>query len=370
LKEIVIVGGGLAGLTAAINLAKEGVPCKLIEKNAYPFHRVCGEYVSNEVLPFLKLVNLIPREFDKLPKIKRFQLSTCSGRATTLPLDLGGFGISRFALDHNFYLNAKALGVQFVLDTAVDKVSFLDEKFLITTKSQSLEADVVVGSYGKKSRLDVQLRRDFTFRSSPYVGVKYHVRTEFPDDMVALHNFSGGYCGVVRIENGLTNLCYLAHRSKLRSTGGIAELEGEIVQKNPLLGYIFRNSEFIFEKPIVINEISFETKPPVEEHILMSGDAAGMIAPLCGNGMAMAIQSGKLAAEAILKFCSNEFTRDQMENYYRKEWTKRFAMRLWFGRKLQGLFGSPGTSNLMMNAALYFKPLTSLLIKYSHGKPF
>jgi len=369
LKGIVIIGGGLAGLTTAINLAIHGVECTLIEKNRYPFHRVCGEYVSNEALPFLKSVNLLPGQFD-LPRIGRFQLSACSGRAVTLPLDLGGFGISRYSFDNHLYCVAKSLGVKFRLNTVAENVSFDSGKFHVRANGNSIEADIVVGSFGKKSRLDVVLRRKFTLQLSPYVAVKYHVRTDFPDDLVALHNFEGGYCGVVRIEDGITNLCYLVERRRLKDAGSIPALEDEMCRQNPLLKNIFSNCDFLFEKALVINEVSFATKTPVEGHMLMTGDAGGMIAPVCGNGMAMAVHSGKLASEAILSYCNGEISRAEMELRYRKQWRQHFTARLWFGRNVQRLFGKPRLSDLAVKTIQRIEPVGRLLIRYSHGRPF
>jgi 2-polyprenyl-6-methoxyphenol hydroxylase-like FAD-dependent oxidoreductase len=83
----VIIGGGIAGLISAIQLARSGIPCALIEKKFYPIHRVCGEYISNEAVPFLKRNGLYPAEFT-LPQIKRFQLSSVSGKQAVVPLDL------------------------------------------------------------------------------------------------------------------------------------------------------------------------------------------------------------------------------------------------------------------------------------------
>ena len=112
MKDITIIGGGLAGLTVAILLAENGVPCRLIEKRNYPFHRVCGEYISNEVKSFLDSRKLIPTELN-FPAITQFQLSSVKGRTATIPLDLGGFGISRYYFDHFLYEKAKSAGVEF-----------------------------------------------------------------------------------------------------------------------------------------------------------------------------------------------------------------------------------------------------------------
>jgi len=56
--DVIIVGGGLAGLTAAIHLSKAKHTVLVLEKNTYPHHKVCGEYVSNEILPYLEYLGI------------------------------------------------------------------------------------------------------------------------------------------------------------------------------------------------------------------------------------------------------------------------------------------------------------------------
>ena len=69
----------------------------------------------------------------------------------------------------------------------------------------------MIGAYGKRSSLDIKLNRQFIKRKSPYLAVKIHVKGDFPDDVVALHNFEGGYCGVSKVENDSINLCYITN---------------------------------------------------------------------------------------------------------------------------------------------------------------
>jgi menaquinone-9 beta-reductase len=370
MKKIVILGGGLAGLISSIKLISAGIPCKIIEKKTYPFHRVCGEYISNEAVPFLKALDLFPEEFTP-PILKRFQLSSVSGKSIILPLDMGGFGISRFSYDNFLYQKARALGVQFMLDTEVEHVDYKNGKFEIKASGQELEADIVIGSFGKRSKIDMQLKRSFVQKRSPYVGVKYHIRRDHPSDLIALHNFNGGYCGISNIEDGKTNLCYLTHRDLLRKHRDIETMQQTVMFQNPILKSIFTESEFLFPKPEVINEISFETKEPVEEHILMVGDAAGMITPLCGNGMAMAIHAAKLSSDLIIQ-CLKEksFNRDVLEKKYTQQWRTAFAARLWRGRQVQRLFGNKVASNLAIHLALFSNPIAKAIIKSTHGDPF
>lgn len=347
------------------------MPCLVIEKKKYPFHRVCGEYISNETVPFLKSQNLYPYELNPI-QISEFQLSSVTGKATQLPLDLGGFGISRFAFDDFLYEKAKAIGVKFLLETEVESVNYQAGSFNLKTSNSTLKAQIVVGSFGKRSKLDADLNRNFFRKKSPFVGVKYHIRMQHASNLIALHNFRGGYCGINNVEDGKTNLCYLTHRDNLKKFRGIKEMEEGVLYENPLLRKIFQESEFLYEKPETISEISFETKEPVWNHILMTGDAAGMITPLCGNGMAMAIHSAKILSTLIIKHLETKiFDRSLLETEYKKAWNTEFANRLWMGRLIQNrLFGSEWSSNVAVTLAVHSKFIARQIIKKTHGNPF
>lgn len=369
MKKIVIIGGGIAGLIASIVLSRQGIKCLVLEKRSYPLHRVCGEYISNEAVPFLNSLDLYPGQFNP-PQLKRFELSAISGKSKILPLDLGGFGISRFAFDHFLFGKARESGVEFRLNTSAESVEFLGQSFHVATASESFSADVVLGCFGKRSNLDTRLERPFMKKRSPYVGVKYHANLDFPDDVIALHNFPGGYCGVSHVENRRVNICYLVHREKLKASGSVSRLEQNVLSVNPLLREIFSSAIFLFDKPEVINEVSFEKKSPVENGILMLGDAAGMITPLCGNGMAMAIHSAKIAAEAVTLFALGKCSRWEMESSYSLAWNKQFSRRLFNGRWIQRLFGSERGSSLAINLALHLRPVAMEMIRSTHGKAF
>jgi flavin-dependent dehydrogenase len=179
----------------------------------------------------------------------------------------------------------------------------------------------------------------------------------------------GGYCGISKVENDTYNLCYLGRREELKTVGNIPEMEKEVLHKNPYLKEIFENSEFLFDKPEVINEISFEPKSLIENHMLMAGDTAGLITPLCGNGMAMAIHSAKLLSETITMHWPNEiFDRFALEYDYIEAWEKHFKRRLWVGRKSQNLFGTNFTSSLAVNMIKHTPALARKIISQTHGE--
>ncbi len=365
MSNIIIIGGGLAGLVSALLLRRAGRDVLLIERKAYPFHRVCGEYISNEVRPFMEREGFLPDL--SLPHIDQFALSSTSGKTSVTQLDMGGFGVSRYTLDNHLYELAKSEGVVFK-QAKVMNVSFKRNQFTVFTDAEQLQAGYVIGAFGKRSNLDQTLKRPFFFKRSPYIGVKYHAHTDHPVDQIALHNFPGGYCGISQVESGITNICYLGSRDDLRKYGNIPDMEANVLHQNPHLKRVFSSATFLWDKPEVINEISFEIKQPLDDHILMCGDAAGMITPLCGNGMAMAIHSAKLLADTIKEAQERKWSRDILEDAYALRWSMLFKQRLWFGRQVQRLFGQPTVSNIAVNLVNHVKPLSRAIIKRTHGE--
>ncbi|WP_187264004.1 NAD(P)/FAD-dependent oxidoreductase [Pontibacter beigongshangensis] len=370
MEDIVIIGGGLAGLISSIGLARQGLAVTLVEKKAYPFHRVCGEYVSNEVLPYLAALGADPAPLQPV-RISRFLLSSPSGRTLEANLDLGGWGLSRYTLDHFLYQVALQQGVRFHTRRQAEKVTFSHDAFTIQlADGLTLQAPVVLGAYGKRASLDRNLNRPFFRQRSPYIGVKYHVRLPLPKDQIALHNFKDGYAGISAVENDRYCFCYLTTRQNLRTHGTIPAMEKAVLHQNPHLRRIFQEAEFLYAQPEVINEVSFATKSCLEDHMLMCGDAAGMIAPLCGNGMAMAIHSGKLATEQVLTYFTNGRNREQLEQGYSKAWKNQFATRLQIGRAVQRLFGHPVLTELAVGALKQLPSAVQLLMRQTHGQPF
>ena len=366
--EVIVIGGGLAGLCNAIHLSKQGVRVLLIEKNEYPKHKVCGEYISNEVLPYLKYLEINPFDFGAV-KIDKFELSTTTNKTISANLPLGGFGISRYKLDFVLSEKAKRNNVS-ILKDSVTNVNFINDCFLIETKeNKQFSAKICIGSFGKRSLLDVKMERDFIQKKSPYLGVKIHAKGVFPDDLVALHNFKGGYCGVSKVENNTINLCYITSFLSFQKHNNIEDFQKNVVFKNSFLKEIFNNSTPVFEKPLSISQISFEIKKPVENHMIMCGDSAGMIHPLCGNGMSMAIQSAQIASKLVLNYLKGDIkTRKQLEKSYIRQWNKRFSLRLKAGRFIAMLFRNDKTASILLEGLKRIPILLPLIIKQTHGK--
>lgn len=366
--DVLIIGGGLAGLTCALHLQQSDCKVLLIEKYKYPHHKVCGEYISNEVLPYLKSLGVDPLSCGA-KRITNFEISSKNGNLLQTKLDLGGFGLSRYAFDAMLF-DAIKEQVTVVFDT-VDTITFQNDEFEVSTQNKDIfRAEFVVGAFGKRSNIDMNMERDFIKQGSPWLAVKAHYDYGFSDNTVALHNFEGGYCGLSKTETDAVNACYLTTYDSFKRFGSIQEFQDQVLSKNPYLNNFFRSAKPLFKKPLSISQISFEPKKPVENHICMIGDSAGLIHPLCGNGMAMAIHSAKIFSETFLKLYKNKnIKRRELEEQYEVEWEHTFSKRLKAGRKIQNILLRPMVTSIGFSAAKLFPGIVPNLIKKTHGKP-
>ena len=372
--DIAIIGGGLGGLALSILSARAGFKTILFEKEEYPFHRVCGEYISLESWNFLEELGL-PLSDMNLPQIKRVLVSAPNGNHLEQSLPLGGFGISRYNTDRQLSIIAKQSGVELLENTKVSDASYDGYRFWITAGTGRYFALHCCGAFGKRSNLDVKWKRKFTLRKpnklNNFIGVKYHVHYDIPADLISLHNFKDGYCGISKVEDNKCCLCYLTTAENLKQNGNsIKQMEKLILTKNPFLKKIFDSAYFVIQEPVVISQVSFDKKSLIEDHILMVGDAAGMITPLCGNGMSMALHGAKLAFECLAACLYQKIDRRQMETLYSNKWKSYFASRLRSGRWIQRFFGNPFLSNLLIRSLKPFPALSRWLIRQTHGEPF
>jgi menaquinone-9 beta-reductase len=371
--DCAIIGGGVAGLSLAILLAKDGKKVILFEKENYPFHKVCGEYISNESVKFINKLGVDLSNYN-LPRMDSLFLSSISGIAIKRNLSVGGVGFSRYELDNLLYQTAIVGGVEVRTKTKVQSVQFEKDQFQILFNDRQITAKTVCGAYGKNSNIDAQLNRMIRAdgEKNLFVAVKHHIKADFYDrTRVEMHNFNGGYCGMSSIENGKVNLSYITKASNLRKCGGkISELEKRVLSENPFLKRYFDKAKFELEKPLVISHLHFGLKTAVDSHILMLGDAAGNIAPLSGNGMSMAFRSASIAHEVVNAFLNNQITRTAMETAFTNEYKKAFSARISYARMIHKTFGKPFFNNLSFYLLKMFPFMIDFTQTKIHGREF
>ncbi len=364
--DVLIVGAGLSGLSLAILLAKQNKKVVLVEKKDWPQHKVCGEYVSLESWPFLEALG-IPLSSFNLPIIKNLQITSLQNKILSTKLPLGGFGISRYLLDNELMKIAKQVGVQIFSNSVVDAIIQNEYGYKISIKENIFESKFVVGAYGKHSVPHFYNSKPVT---QNFVGVKYHIQSHFSKDAIALHNFKGGYAGISAIENNLHCLCYMINSKYIKESGGIQAAELQILKQNKHLKSVMDGAVHCWEKPVTISNIYFGKRILQHHNILYSGDAAGAIPPLAGNGMSLAFRSANVLQSLLLQFFESKIDKSQLFKMYETQWNKEIGNTIKQGIMFQKMFGNP----LVMNASIWalhlFKALHPAIIKQTHGKPF
>ncbi|KQS27695.1 NAD(P)/FAD-dependent oxidoreductase [Dyadobacter sp. Leaf189] len=366
--ECAIIGGGLSGLCLAIQLAGQERSVIVFEKGRYPFHKVCGEYISMESYGFLHTLGF-PFEKAGIPMISKLGISSESGFMLNQNLKSGGFGISRFLLDHELSLRARQLGVVIMEECRVNDVKQEGKAYFLQTTQGTFMAKVVCGSYGKYA--PQYINEPKSGGDNNYIGVKYHIKTDFPADRIELHNFKDGYCGISKVEGDKYCLCYLTTSRNLQENGkDIRQMEEHVLFKNPFLRKYFLNSEFLYKQPLVISNVHFQKKQTVLNGVLLLGDAAGTITPLCGNGMSMGMRASKLLAVEIVRYLQNQQSAAELAANYKREWDRAFKNRITAGYYLQNLFGKKVTTDLALRFLHNAPALTDKLIGLTHGPAF
>jgi menaquinone-9 beta-reductase len=369
--DAAVIGGGLAGCSAAIHLARQGARVALFEAKTYPHHKVCGEFLSPECLSLLDELGAMPAIQEAAPRsIHTVHISAPDGTAWKTELPGVALGLSRYRLDHLLAQTAQVCDVALFESTTVNNLEGnLGQGFQVEARTGSGRVDVsaraVIGAHGKRSSLDRGLKRTFLQQSQPFVALKVHLDAPPMPGRIELHGFPGGYCGLSEVEGGRINLCLLAREDVFREAGAtIPAFIAWMRAQNPNLEERLRAAQPVTEW-YSIAQVPFVDKTALEADILMAGDSAGLIAPLAGDGMSMALQGGKLAALHVGDFLNGRMTASQLRQQYPAVWRREFGGRLRLGRGLQTLMLRPRFLSLGLHAINYVPPLGNFIVQHT-----
>lgn len=343
--DVAIVGGGPAGSTLAALLASRGASVALIERDAFPRDKVCGEFLSYDALPIVEALGLTG-EIDRCgaPSIRRCRI-VGRNRTYEFAMPQPSRGVSRLFLDELLFRTAITRGAQDWNGWTAEAI----ERDSVTVSHNedrlTIHPRIVAGAWGRWGRFDNQLRRPFVRdRAHRSFGFKRHYRTITNRDRetIELHSFDRGYLGVNDVEGGVTNICGLVHASRLTGHRGrwesfIEALRTEEPTLDAMYGsYAPAQDAFLSSEPVI-----FRARNAVERGIFMLGDASGIVDPLAGNGIAIAMQSALLAAPLLLRLLAKPDDRDPIERDYLGRHAAMFQPRIAWSRRIAKLLSRP-----------------------------
>lgn len=354
--DIIIAGAGLAGSGLAAALARRGWNVLLVERRKSAEHKVCGEFLSPEAQDSLESLGLRDAVAALRPHtMTHARLTTSDGAELCIELPGPAWGISRFALDHALSLTAEGEGAEVrrgVTVTGVQPEAGMFRVFMRDPARQS-EADIlgraVVIACGRNPPPGLRAATYGSPSKQSWVGVKSHFTNLAMPPEVHLYFFRGGYAGLAPIEDGRTNVCLLATREAFAQAGSVAAMIASAAQLNPALGAALVGGRAVTESVCAVAQVDTTRAPVPWDRFARIGDAAGMIAPLAGDGMAIALRSSELCAPLAHEFLSGKRTEREWESAYRAAWHREFDGPMRLARLLQTVLSSPGISAALIN---------------------
>lgn len=317
--DLVVIGGGPAGTSAAITAAREGARVLLLERGRFPRHKVCGEFVSAESLGLLR--TLLGAQSDSLAGALSISSARVflGGHLLGTPLDPPAASIARFDLDEALWNSAIRAGVETRQQTSANRIQGVGP-FRIFSSAGEFDTRSVINASGRWSNLNSANANDSS--EGKWLGLKGHFAEQSPPDSVDLYFFDGGYCGVsaVRLSNdtaGRVNACAMVR-------AGTATTLREVFSRNHLLLERSQSwrplTETFSTWPLVFRE-----PEAVEANIPRAGDAAAFVDPFIGDGISMALRGGALAATSLLPFLRGELTLEAAAGNYARAYRQQLA---------------------------------------------
>ena len=336
--DVIVAGAGPAGSSAAIHLATNGLSVLLVEQKKFPRAKLCGEFISPECQDhFEKLGVARSITYSGPASISETVFYSTRGHQVTVPSNwFGGrmaLGLSRAVMDDVLLRRAAEVGVEVIEGASVvgprintDFVHGL--KIRTGSEEREFQAPLTIDATGRARILARKLNH--THKQKPkLIAFKAHFQnTRVAPGACEIYFYKGGYGGLSSIESGESNLCFIISAEQVKHCNSDPDrVMREMVMTNPraahTLGPATTSSEWL--------SASWESfgrqSPAPAKGLLAIGDAAAFIDPFTGSGMLMALESGELAADVILRH-RHDLKTTTLAGDYTTAYNDKFHSRL------------------------------------------
>jgi flavin-dependent dehydrogenase len=368
--DAVVVGASLAGSAAALVLARAGARVALVDKAVFPRPKACGELFSPDGVAALARLGLDGEvRAAGAATIRRFALVRPDGRRVRGRLPAPALSLSRERLDALVLEGATRAGATAHLGEAVTTVEgSLDGGFTVRTPARTLEARAVLGAWGRYSPLDGRLGRPFFGTPAALFGFKKFLCGEAGarlSDHVVLHVFRGGYLGLSLVEEGRVSLGALATPAVAQEARhDFDRLLARLGASSPALSADLCGLEPEPGPALVSEPVHLGPRGAACGDILLAGDAAGVVDPYTGSGMALALRTGEAAGTLLAEYAAGRVSAASLVAAWTRRWRSVTGSVYFFSRLFRPVFLGGAATRLVVPATA---PLAGLAARLTRG---
>ena len=385
-RDVVVVGAGLAGSGIAAALAQRGWDVLLVERDRFPRHKVCGEFLSPEAQHSLQTLGVLQDVAALAPvPLHAAAITTFGGKTIEMGLPADAWGLSRYALDARMAAAVERCGGEVWQGAAVTHITPAHGAHLVQVRRSrehgrmqelSVQARAVIIACGRHSSADLPPRNAAQGADKRgwrnCLGLKIHYQNVRMEPRVELYLFPGGYVGINPVEDGRANVCLLITYAAFQAAGKSLPCVLELAAtRHPAFADRLRGARVVAESECAVAPVDTQRRPLPWDTAAAApclGDTVAMIPPLAGDGMAMALRSAELCLAPADAYLHGSLALRGWEEEYGRAWRREFASRLRLGQSLQAALTTPGLGDAMVGIGRHLPWAAHWMLEGTRGR--
>lgn len=367
--DAIVVGAGPAGTVAATVLARAGARVRLLDRERFPRHKLCGDTLNPGALAVLRRLHLAPEIEAQALRLDGMIVTGVRGARVTGTYASPHYGLAIRRIDLDAMLLDEALRSGVTFDDGARVTGAIVRDGVVTGvrirlrsgDEAALTAPITIAADGRRSVLAFALG----LARLPRKPRRYAIGAYFENvaDLFSygeMHIRAGHYIGVAPLPNGLTNVCLVVQARLERADA--ADLLDDTIRAEAEIAGRFASARMT-EPPVVLGPLAVDVGRAGVPGLLLAGDAAGFIDPMTGDGVRFAIRGGELAGEVAVSALATGIRGAEQQLAERRR--REFARKWLFNRGLRRLVGSMTAVRALSASTGLLRPVIAQMIAFA-----